>query len=44
MKIHNTFFAQATYLGIIGAVVFATTSFTVPEYKLYYRVASLRIS
>ncbi|CAK91520.1 unnamed protein product (macronuclear) [Paramecium tetraurelia] len=28
MKIHNTWFAQATYLGILGALVFATTRFT----------------
>ncbi|CAK62327.1 unnamed protein product (macronuclear) [Paramecium tetraurelia] len=42
MKIHNTWFAQATYLGVIGALVFATTRFTVPEYRLYYRVAKVQ--
>ncbi|CAD8153686.1 unnamed protein product [Paramecium octaurelia] len=34
MKIHNTWFAQATYLGILGALVFATTRFT-PKFNIF---------
>ncbi|CAD8156867.1 unnamed protein product [Paramecium pentaurelia] len=35
MKIHNTWFAQATYIGIIGAFVFATTRFTLPKLNIF---------
>lgn len=42
MKVHNKWFAQATYVGTLAALVFATTRFTVPEYRLYFRVAPVQ--
>jgi len=30
------------YIGFISAVVFGTTRFTIPDYKIYYNIASVK--